>query len=266
MPYDKIKLVYFSPTRTTQGILQAIAQGMSVGRMDHFDLTPPQAETRLFGEIADGLTIIGAPVYAGRLPIEAVRRLRRLKAREVPAVLVVVYGNREFEDALLELKNLAGEQGFRPIAAGTFIGEHSYSTKDKPIAIGRPDEADLNQAREFGRRVLAKIHNSRGMEPLPALVVPGDFPYKERMDRPLEAPTTQETLCILCATCASVCPTAAVTVADAVITEPERCILCHACVKNCPTGARVMDVERIKKMADWLNTNCARRKEPEMFL
>ena len=86
------------------------------------------------------------------------------------------------------------------------------------------------------------------------------------MERPLEAPTTRETLCILCGTCASVCPTAAVVVENAVITEPERCILCQACVKNCPTGARVMEVERIKKVADWLSTHCARRKEPEMFL
>jgi len=266
MPCDTVNLIYFSPTRTTQKILQAMAEGMSVGRIDHLDLTPPQAETRLFDEITDELTILGAPVYAGRLPIEAVRRLRRLKAREAPAVVVVVYGNREYEDALLELKNLAGEQGFRPIAAGAFIGEHSYSTNGTPIAVGRPDEADLNQAREFGERIFGKILNGRGMDRMSALEVPGNFPHKERMERPLEAPTTRETLCVLCGTCAAVCPTAAVTAADAVITEPERCILCQACVKNCPAGARVMEVERIKKVAGWLSTHCARRKEPELFL
>ncbi len=266
MAYETVKLVYFSPTQTTKKVLEGIAQGMSVGRIEHLDLTPPGAETQLFTELADELTILGAPVYAGRLPIEAVRRLRRLKARETPAVLVVVYGNREFEDALLELKDLAGEQGFRPIAAGAFIGEHSYSTIDKPIAVGRPDAADLNQAREFGKRVLGKIQTSQGLNRMPALEVPGNFPYKERKERPLEAPTSQEALCILCGTCASVCPTAAVSVTDAVTTEPERCILCHACVKNCPTGARVMEVERIKKVADWLRTNYPQRKEPEMFL
>jgi ferredoxin len=51
-----------------------------------------------------------------------------------------------------------------------------------------------------------------------------------------------------------------------VITEPERCLVCQACVKNCPTGARVMEVERIQKVADWLNTHCTLRKEPEIFL
>jgi ferredoxin len=200
------------------------------------------------------------------LPIEAVRRLRRLKAREAPAVVVVVYGNREYEDALLELKDLAVEQGFRPIAAGAFIGEHSYSTSDRPIAQGRPDEADLGQAKVFGEKVFQKVANLREGDRLSALEVPGNFPYKERMEHPPEAPTTRETLCILCGTCASVCPTAAVVTGDSVITEPERCLLCQACVKNCPTGARVMEVERVKKVADWLNTHCALRKEPELFL
>jgi hypothetical protein len=180
MSYDTIKLVYFSPTRTTKRILEAVARGMPVARIDHLDLTPPQVETQLFEEITDELTILSAPVYAGRLPIEAVRRLRRLKAREAPAVVVVVYGNRAYEDALLELHDLAGEQGFRPIAAGAFIGEHSYSTIGRPIAHGRPDDADLNRAGEFGERVFQKLKNVRDVARLPALKVPGNFPYKER--------------------------------------------------------------------------------------
>ncbi|MBI5585840.1 MAG: 4Fe-4S binding protein [Deltaproteobacteria bacterium] len=266
MPYDTVKLIYFSPTRTTQKILQAMARGMPVARIDQLDLTPPQAETQSFAELGEELTILGAPVYAGRLPIEAVRRLRRLKSREAPAIVVVVYGNRAYEDALLELKDLAVEQGFRPLAAGAFIGEHSYSTGNRPIAHGRPDEADLNQAREFGQRVFQKLTRVRKWDRMPVLEVPGNFPYKERMKRPPEAPSTQEGLCLLCGTCATVCPAAAVVVEEAVITEPERCLVCQACVKSCPTGARVMEVERINKVAEWLNTHCALRKEPELFL
>ena len=30
-----------------------------------------------------------------------------------------------------------------PIAGAAFIGEHSYHTEARPIAPGRPDEADL---------------------------------------------------------------------------------------------------------------------------
>ena len=39
MKGDTVKLIYFSPTGTTKKILQAMAQGMSVGRIDHLDLT-----------------------------------------------------------------------------------------------------------------------------------------------------------------------------------------------------------------------------------
>jgi ferredoxin len=266
MHFIAVRLIYFSPTQTTKKVLQGIAEGTSIGRIEHLDLTPPQAETRIFDEMADGLTILGTPVYAGRLPVEAVRRLRRIKGKGAPVILVVVFGNREYEDALLELKNLAVELGFRPVAAAAFIGEHSYSTDNTPIAVGRPDGADLNMAREFGERILKKLQDQRGLEDMPGLEVPGNFPYKERVKRPVEAPTTRETLCALCGTCASVCPTSAVTVEDSVTTEPERCIICHACVKNCPTGARVMESERIKMVADWLVTHCSRRKEPEIFL
>ncbi len=266
MHFTAVKLIYFSPTGTTQKILQGLAQGMPIGRIEHLNLTPPQAETRICDEIGDALTILGAPVYAGRLPIQAVHRLGRLKAEGAPVILVVVYGNREYEDALVELKNLAVQQGFRPVAAGAFIGEHSYSTNDTPIAAGRPDESDLIKAREFGKKVFKKLQDIQGLDGLSALEVPGNFPYKERIQRPIEGPTTRETLCTLCGTCASVCPTAAVVVEESVMTEPERCILCHACVKNCPTGARTMEVERVFKVAQWLHTNCRKRKEPELFL
>ena len=69
-------------------ILRGIAQGTSVRRIEHLNLTPPQTETQMFDEIANGLTILSAPVYAGRLPLEAVQRLRRLKAGEAPAMPV----------------------------------------------------------------------------------------------------------------------------------------------------------------------------------
>ena len=93
--------------------------------------------------------------------------------------MVVVYGNREYEDALLELKNLAIEQGFSRVAAGAFIGEHSYSRDSTPIAVGRPDEADLNKAKEFGERVLKKLLDNRELDHLPTLEVPGNFPIKK---------------------------------------------------------------------------------------
>ena len=40
------------------------------------------------------------------------------------------------------LKDLAVEAGFKPIAGGAFIGEHSFADSKFPIAHRRPDQKD----------------------------------------------------------------------------------------------------------------------------
>jgi hypothetical protein len=45
-------------------------------------------------------------VYAGRISADAKFRLQRIKANNTQAVIVVMYGNREYEDALLELNDI----------------------------------------------------------------------------------------------------------------------------------------------------------------
>jgi len=266
MNFNGVKLVYFSPTKTTQKILEGIAEGTGIGTVEHLDLTPPDAMTRDLEEMQDELVILGVPVYGGRVPLEAVPRLQRLKANRTPAVIIVVYGNREFEDALLELKDLAKESGFVPVAGGAFIGEHSFANDTTHIANGRPDKEDLLKAKELGSKILGKMMDMDSIDKISQLEVPGNSPYKERRKPAEISPSTQEEPCVLCGTCASVCPVSAITVEDSVETDKLGCILCCACVKNCPTGARVMDEPMIKKMAEWLSTNCQTRKEPEIFM
>lgn len=266
MNFNGVKLVYFSPTKTTQKILEGIAEGTEVGTVEHLDLTPPEAKTRDLDEMQDELVILGVPVYGGRVPLEAVPRLKRLKANRTPAIIIVLYGNREFEDALLELKDLAKESGFVPVAGGAFIGEHSFANDTTPIANGRPDKEDLMKAKEFGSKILGKMKDIDSIDEVSQLEVPGNSPYKERRKPAEISPSTQEDPCTLCGTCASVCPVSAITVEEAVETDKLGCILCCACVKNCPTGARVVEEPMLKKMAEWLSTNCQTRKEPEIFV
>jgi len=117
MDIHSVKLVYFSPTGTSKRIAEAIAKGVQVS-CEHIDLTPPTARTQEFEKLHDELAVIAAPVYSGRIPSEAVYRLRRLGADDTPAVLVAVYGNRHYDDALVELQDLAIELGIRPVAGG----------------------------------------------------------------------------------------------------------------------------------------------------
>jgi len=266
MNIHSVKLVYFSPTGTSKQVVEAIAKGIQASG-EHLNLTPPTARTQEFEKLHDELAVIAAPVYAGRIPPEAVYRLSRFSADNTPAVLVAVYGNRHYDDALVELRDLTIELGFKPVAGGAFIGEHSYSTAEVPTAHGRPDADDLEKAAEFGRKIKEKMRRISGPQDIPPLDVPGNRPYRDGVWDPGEPmdPVTREDLCIKCGKCAEVCPTSAITVSDVVTTQADACIWCCACVKNCPTGARVMR-PRMHQASKWLHTNYNERREPETYL
>lgn len=266
MVIKSVRLLYFSPTGTTRKIVEAIAQGYGVARQEHIDMTLPHKEPERTKRISSGLTIIGVPVYTGRVPLEAVRRLERFRAKDAPSIIVVVYGNREYEDALLELKNIATELGFTPCAGGAFIGEHSFSTEASPIARGRPDREDIQRAGSFGAMVRKKTGAVESLHDMPPIVVPGNFPYRERGPARNSSPETNHELCIQCGKCIERCPVEAISLQNNMIaTVKPQCILCCACVKYCPTGARYLGDVQLIQFAQKLGTMCTHRKEPELY-
>jgi len=252
------QLVYFSPTGTTRRIVSRIAEGIG-GETTHYDLTLPQQHCEL--KVTEGIVIFGVPVYAGRVPEQCLERFQGITAQGTPAAIVAVYGNRAFEDTLVELRDRVSERGFQVIAAGAFIGEHSYATPDYPVAMGRPDARDLDQAFQFGKRIAEKLI---GSAKLPAIA--GNVPYRDRVQFGGIAPETQTARCTLCKTCAEVCPTGVISVSDSVKTSAEGCIMCCACVKSCPTQARIFTDNYIQERRELLVKNCSSRKEPQLFL
>ena len=257
-------LIFFSPTHTTKKVIEGIAQGLHASTVHCFDLTLPDAVAQTHQEVTQDVAIIGAPVYAGRLPSVMLSRLRQIKGNGRPAALAVVYGNRAYEDALIELRDIALEVGFRPIAAGAFIGEHSYSTSDLPIAEGRPDAADLVTAHNFGKAIRETLMAGGG-SPNKLLHIPGNVPYKEIRMLSGIAPSVNDALCSRCGKCVLVCPTSAIDKEQPTDTAKELCIRCCACVNACPSHARVLDDPRIKQAAEWLYANCSDRKESETY-
>ena len=268
MNIETVSTICFSPTGTTRKVVEAIARGMSPRFVQSVDLTlmPTVPDQSL--EFEDTLVILGIPVYSGRIPPEAIRRLEGLKGKNTLGITIVVYGNREYEDALLELRDLVLKAGIKPVAGGAFIGEHSFSNDKRPIAHGRPDKDDIEKAEAFGGSIARKLAEIEISDESGALKIPGNYPYvvRKRKMRSDISPTTDKDLCILCGTCATVCPTGAVSVNDEVITDPEACIMCCACVKNCPTKARAMESPEITRIVEWLYENYHARKEPEIFL
>ena len=257
---DKLHLIYFSPTGTTRRVVERIAAGLKMPAASRYDLT--RQFTGIGAHLTDGLAVIGVPVYAGRVPEVCLQRLQGLSGVGVPAIIVALYGNREFEDALVELRDTVTAKGFRVIAAGAFIGEHSYSTPQQPIAANRPDLADLRQALAFGEDVAQRL--SEGAMATPD--IPGNLPYKERPPLGGIAPETDPQRCTLCGACAKVCPTGVITLQDKVITDAAGCILCCACTRICPTQARFVNHPMVTARREMLVANYSARKEPSLFL
>lgn len=266
MQISNIVTAYFSPTGTTQKVVNAIAKGMNIPQIKNVPLTLPHGELENSVEFNDELVILGAPVYGGRLPGESVKRLSKLKGNDTPAVVVVLYGNREFEDALLELKDLSVKQGFLPIAGAAFIGEHSYSSPETPIAVGRPDSKDISKAEEFGKKIIKKLNSIKNPGDEKPVEVPGNIPYKEVKPSSNDCAMTDMDICTQCSTCVTVCPTNAIMDDDSYTTDPGLCILCAACVKACPEDARYINSERVKKASKWVSETCTEPKQPETFI
>lgn len=255
-----VHLVYFSPTGTTRKVCEGIAQGLGGKHQVHHDVTLPGAAFETV--LTDGVAIIGVPVYSGRVPELCLQRLRGITSTGVPAVLVALYGNRAFEDALVELRDVALATGFKVIAAAAFIGEHSFSTPTQPIAAGRPDAGDLRQALRFGNQVASKIETGHWDTP----VIPGNLPYKEGLILGGMAPETNEGSCTRCAKCAAVCPSGVIAVADSIMTDADGCIRCCACVRACETTARSFNHPKIEASREFLRQNCGEPKQPEIFM
>lgn len=258
------KLVFFSPTETTKKISQAIAKGVNAEKVATIDYTRSVARINTPPEFHDGIVILGVPVYYGRVPPIAADFLARLSAKDTPAVLVVLYGNRDYDDALLELNDLAVNSGFKPIAAGAFIGEHSFSSEDIPIAHGRPDPVDIQKAEAFGRQIRGILDSQQNLNDVGELNLPGNRPLRAIQSLPKLAPETNSA-CNLCGICAEICPTSSIIMDNPIRTNNDGCILCSACVKACELNARVNN-QMVGSIAKWLHKNCQERKEPAIFL
>lgn len=275
MNIQTVSCVYFSPTGTTKAIVDGIAQGINAGRVEAIDITrQPNREKRPL-KFGNEIVILATPVYYGRVPEVAVSYLSTLEAEQTAAVLVVVYGNRAYEDALIELHDIAVAGKFIPVAGGVFVAEHSYSSSSRPIAHGRPDDMDIQKAHTFGAKVRQKLEGLTSLEQLPSFEIPGLVPYVEptnlNMIKTARAavaltPETDTSKCTQCGQCSEACPTGAISPDDATQTDRWQCLICFACVKICPEDARQMNEPHFQEAIQMLYQNCQERKEPEWYL
>lgn len=252
-----ISIFLFSPTKTTHTVVRAMTSQLQQHHItetnwthsDNCELAP---ETNL--------VILAVPVYSGLAPVTVIERIKSLRGKQTPIVLISVYGNRGADTATRELYEITSRNGFIPIAAAEFIGEHSYSTPTHPIAVGRPDRDDLLLAQEFGNSVMASLENDT-TQPLTS----EDFdqsPHRERNPLQFETPTKDLAKCTHCGKCEPVCPQNIWPLGND--QQKGTCIGCCACIKVCNDDA-LTPPQKIREFTVKLNQLCQERKEPNLI-
>lgn len=252
MTLQKANLVYFSATGTTAKIVSAIESGLGVKEKKTHNLI--KSDQKPVSIPNDEIAIFGSPVFSGRVPDVARKAFEKIKGNSTPAIIVCVYGNRDFEDALLELKEIVEANGFYVLSAGAFIAQHSIFPE---VAQGRPDKSDFNVAKEFGVNSIKAI--TTATENIP-LMIKGNHPYRAVSPIPLNPKTDNK--CISCELCVKQCPTQAIDLQNPKKIDKRKCISCAHCISICPTHSK-----RFGGLLYWLISKSflkknSRRKEP----
>ena len=250
-----IHQIIFSPTGGTRRVSEILSQGMGVDSVVT-DLCVKAADIQLPNIHEDDFAVIAMPVFAGRVPALAVERLRMVKSNGAKCVVVAVFVNRAYDDALLEMQDVASEIGFRVIAAVAAVAEHSIIRK---YGNGRPDADDEQTLRQFGADIMSKAECDDSTLPC----VPGNHPYKKAGKVP--HPKGRHG-CNRCGFCAKQCPTNAIPLSDPKTVDTTKCISCMKCVSVCPTGSRGIGTIMTLLATQGLKKVCATRKEYELYI
>lgn len=250
--------IIFSPTGGTELAADIITKelGMPVRKID---LTDAKADYSVQNIEKDELAVIAAPSYGGRVPALAVQRLSKLHGNGALCVVVCVYGNRAYEDTLIELYDAAKECGFKVIAAIAAIAEHSIMHQ---YAAGRPDSRDKSQLQGFSKKISEKINGS--LSELSAAQIPGEHPYKKAGGAGLVP--RADSACTGCGLCAEKCPAQAIHKENLKTADSKKCISCMRCVVRCPHSARKVNGALVSAAALAMKKACSKRKENELYI
>ncbi|MEG1781887.1 MAG: 4Fe-4S binding protein [Oscillospiraceae bacterium] len=244
MDFKKVNLVYFSTTNVSKKY--AVAMGKALEKeVVTYDFTLPSDRDASKAPCfkSDDLVIVSVPVYGGRLPTVCLEYLNALKGEKTPCVIIATYGNRHYDDALVELEDIMSENGFAVVGACAVVGRHSFSDE---IAGHRPNVEDLEGAAEFIKLVVAKEG-----KPLSKGTVPGNRPYKGKGASSGITPSTGDA-CIDCKLCAKKCPVGAINMENVKDIDGSKCLRCNRCVTICPTKAKAFTAPQYVQMV----TNC----------
>ena len=223
-----VTILYFSPTGGVAKCVRALGEKLGDITGD-IELSEELGDGKIFTR--DEIVVVAGPVFGGRIPPYMTERLRKFRGNNTPAVTMAVYGNRAYDDALLELNDVCGEQGCSVIGACAVVAEHSLV---RQVAHGRPDGTDYAEIEAFGEKVLKKLAGEDRSVP----AVPGNRPYVQWNPTNFVPLVTGD--CKKCGICAERCPTQAIDHKDTAAADVTKCMLCGRCIAVCPEKARAL--------------------------
>lgn len=248
----KLKKIVFSPTGGTEKVANIISNNLSKD-ITTVDLCNRNTNFKKIKIEESEIVVIAMPSYGGRAPEIAIDRLKQIKGNHAKCILICVYGNRAYEDTLVEMEDAANDSNFNVIAAISAIAEHSIIHK---YASGRPDHQDETTLTNIVQDILNKNQEKIAK-------IPGNRPYKKTMGAGIVPKTNKN--CVKCGLCVKTCPVGAI---DPLTfhTDSHKCISCMKCVKICPHNAREVNKLLVSVAAMAIKKECSKRKECELFL
>ncbi|MDO4173923.1 MAG: 4Fe-4S binding protein [Eubacteriales bacterium] len=247
----------FSPTGGTAKVAEAITEEWD-SHVETIDLSNATDDFSKYAFQEEDIALIALPSYGGRVPDLAAQRLKQIQGNSARCVLVCVYGNRAYEDTLVEMEDIARQCGFTVAAAIAAIAEHSIMHQ---YATGRPDEQDIEHLKTYANTILTSMST---VQKTGTIQIPGNRPYKKAGGAGLVPKATKD--CINCGLCAEQCPAKAIDPEHVKDADSKKCIACMRCVVNCPHSARKVNNAMVSVAALAIKKACSVRKECELFL
>lgn len=284
--------ITFSPTGGTEKVAEILTRTLGYS-FSEIDLLDRQQDFSRYEYKKEDVCLFAVPSFGGRVPQTAAERILQMKGNGARAVLAVVYGNRAYEDTVIELQDTVRQAGFTVIAAVAAVAEHSIM---RQFAQGRPDAADQRELEAYGAKIRRILDDSKesarseeGMGILSekadtaaeindagkenetekeklaekTLEVPGTHPYRTYNGVPMKPKAGRA--CDRCGLCAAKCPVGAIPSKQPNQTLEDVCITCMRCVKVCPRGARSCNPLMVKAASLKMKRACQDRKKNEFW-